>query len=370
MKPFRHALAGLFLLSLAPACTDVSFEALPNPTCVQYAREFGPEGGILNPNGYYEFKYSVTTGEVDILLVNDNSGSMYPEQVEMAQRFPGFLDSIYRLDYHLAMVTTDTASNGGVFLKFPNGASFLANSSRTMDAVHATNISFFQQTVKRPETLTCDSSGYTSCPSGDERGIYALNLAMDRADQKSFFRPGGHLAVIILSDEDERSNGGLIPGYPLENYDLPQSFVSRAGQALGASKSVSVHSIIIRPGDASCFSAQNSQSGVKGYYGTQYAALSSPGADLLAAGPIKQGTLGSICSSNYTAELGQISNYVNQATNHIQLPCKPMDGVVQVAFDPAPSGGVSYSVDQSNLLTLSPSAPAGTKVSLEYRCQR
>lgn len=370
MKPLRHAIAALFLLSLTPACSDVSFEALPNATCVQYARDFGPQGCVMSPNGYYEFKYSVTTGEVDILMVNDNSGSMYPEQVEMAQRFPGFLDSIYRLDYRLAMVTTDVNTNGGVFLKFSNGASYLSNSSRVMDATHTSNISLFQQTVKRPETLTCDSSGYSVCPSGDERGIYALNLSMDRTEQRSFFRPGGHLAVIILSDEDERTNGGLIPGYPLENYDLPRTFVSRAGQILGASKSLSVHSIIIRPGDAACFNAQNSQSGVKGYYGTQYAALSSPGADLLAAGPIKRGTLGSICSSNYTAELGQISAHVNQATSQIQLPCKPIDGAVKVVFDPSPSGGVSSSVDSANLLTFSPSAPAGTKVSLEYRCQR
>lgn len=364
---FWRIVAVLFWLGPL-GCSNVKFKSSPNPTCQQYAREFGPGGCVLNPDGIFSFNYSVTTGEVDILFVDDNSGSMYTEQTEMANRFPGFLDSIYRLDYRLAMITTDITANGGGFLSFPNGQKTIANSSRQQDATHQENIDHFQKTIKRPETLTCDSSGYQSCPSGDERGIYALNLAIERSDQRSFFRSGGHLAVVILSDEDERSNGGNIAGHPLEALDKPLSFVQRAKQFLGATKTVSVHSIIIRPGDSGCHTTQNSQANVRGDYGYSYAELSEPSTDLKNEGPIVDGVLGSICSNNYTTELGDISAKLKQHLEEIQLPCSPLDGDVKLSYEPSP-GPIVYSIDSTNRLHLNPVAPVGTKVNLSYRCK-
>lgn len=336
--------------------------------CQAYQSEFGTGSCVLTPEGYNQFRYTVTVGEVDILVIDDNSGSMYPEQVEMANRFPGFLDSLVRLDYRIAITTTDVKNNGGSFLNFPNGQKYIYNSSRVADSRHYDNIDLFQRTIKRPETELCDSSGYTNCPSGDERGIYAMNLAIERSDQRSFFRPGGHLAVIVLSDEDERSNGGQITGYPLENFDLPETFVSRTKQFLGATKSVSVHSIIIKPNDTQCFDIQNSQTGVRGYYGYKYAELSSPTAALKGESNLMTGTLGSICSNNYTTELGSIANRINQTVKSIQLPCHPVDDEVEVVFDPSPSQQIYYTIGSDNRLELTPAASAGTKVSLKYKC--
>src|SRR5690606_3464453 len=103
-------------------------------------------------------------------------------------------------------------------------------------------------TIKRPESKLCDDSGFLeqACPSPDERGIYALNLAVER-NEKDFFRSGAHLAVIILSDEDERSFGGhgtQGQGWPLEAKDLPETFVLGM-QNNFPTKSVSVHSVIV-----------------------------------------------------------------------------------------------------------------------------
>lgn len=351
-------------------CSGVAFDTKPNKLCEQYNSEFGSSGCVVRPDGFNQFNYTVTTGKVDIVIVDDNSGSMYTEQVEIADRFPGFLDSISRLDYRLAIITTDVTTNGGGgFLSFPNSEKFLYNTSRSMDARHSDNITQFQNTIKRPETLACDSSGYTNCPSGDERGIYALNQAIERADQRSFFRPGGHLAVVVLSDEDERSNGGQFPGYPMETLDQPVSFAARSKQFLGISKSVSVHSIIIAPGDTQCFNTQNSQPGVKGFYGYNYAALSLPDNNLKSQSNLMDGVIGSICSSNYTAELGNIAAKLNDTVKVIQLPCRPHEDKVDVAFDPVPAQQIYYSIDADNRLNLNPAAPAGTKVSLSYKCK-
>ncbi len=354
-------------------CSNVGFESKPNRICVQYQNAFGPAGCVLDPSGFNVFNYHVNVGEVDILIVNDNSASMHKEQSEMAARFPGFLDSIHRLDYRIGMITSDwrPEANGGGLLTFPNGQKMLANSSRLMDTTHSNNIGYFQTTVKRQETLDCYASGYdpSVCPTGDERGIYALNLALDRPDQRGFFRPGGHLAVIILSDEDERSNGGNFSGYPLESYDLPLTFVSKTKQILGATKTLSVHSMIIRPGDYACFNAQNQQANVKGFFGNLYAALSMPNNELKAAGQIIDGTLGNICSNNYTNELGDIAAKINQTLRMIQLPCQPYQNDVQVSFFPIPGEQIYFSVDADNRLQLSPPAPAGTTVSLSYKCK-
>lgn len=351
-------------------CSDVAFESLPNSTCLQFQREFGANGCVPdNGTGFNNFNYKVSVGEVDIVFVDDNSGSMYTEQVEMANKFPGFLDSIFRLDYRLAIMTTDVTSNAGGFLSFSNGAKVLANSSRSKDATHSQNITMFQQSIKRSETLTCDTSNYSNCPSGDERGIYALNASLERGDQRSFFRPGGHLAVVILSDEDERSNGGNIPGYPLETLDLPLTFAQRTKQFLGQTKTVSVHSIIIKPNDASCLSAQNNQAGVKGYVGNLYAQLSQPNNQLRAAGNLVDGALGSICSTNYTTELGNIAAKINQTLKTVQLPCRPFDDVVNVSFDPAPAQQIYYTIDADNRLQLSSPAEAGTQMTLAYKCK-
>lgn len=366
--------AVVLILGLGPVgCSDVAFKSRPNKLCTQFQQDFGSSGCVMDPKGFNVFNYSVNVGEVDILFVDDNSTSMYKEQTEMALRFPGFLDSIYRLDYRIGVITTDWRPdfNGGSLLPFANGNRWIGNSSRQLDSQHTNNIDLFQKIIKRQETLDCQASGFSSsaCPTGDERGIYSLNLALDRAEQRSFFRTGGHLAVVILSDENERSNGGQISGYGLEPYDQPAVFVEKAKNTLGATKSLSVHSIVIRPGDQGCLDTQNAQGGgVKGFFGTLYAALSQPDNELKSKGPIIAGTLGNICSSNYTTELGDIASKINQTLSQIQLPCSPIDMAVDVGFDPAPLQQIFYSVDAQNRLNFTPAAPAGTKVTLKYKC--
>ena len=386
MRSLIRISAAMALISVTyVGCNNVSFEAVPPTSCSNVNSAYG-DGSCEIKNNFIKYDYSVTLGNVDILFVDDNSGSMYVEQEKMANQFPGFLDSISTLNYQIAITSTDVAKTAagtkGQFFDFGNGQKILKNSSRIKDSTHYDNITKFQNTIKRSETLQCPNGA--ACPSGDERGIYALNLAIDRSENAPFFRSGGHLAVVILSDEDERSTGGGAPGseinggaigssYKAEDLDLPRTFVQKYGMQLKGAKSISVHSIIIKPAtaisnaDSSCWSQQNNQSGgVKGYYGTQYAALSVPSAELKAMAPIMQGTLGSICSSNYTQEMGQIASFLNQKS--LALPCQPEDGSLEVSFTPA-QPGVSTSIDSDNVLRFSPYIAAGVKVNLKFDCR-
>ena len=363
-------------------CSKVDFSALPDESCLSMNQAYGGSACAVGPSGLQSYNYTVVTGSVDLLLIDDNSGSMYVEQEKMANQFPDFLDSISKLSYNIAITSTDVDSSGegrdGRFFNFGNGQNVLSNTTRTKDSTHYANIPLFQNTIKRSETLDCPDG--PSCPSGDERGIYAAVRAMERVENRDFFRPGGHLAIVILSDEDERSSGGGAPGSEVnggpisQNYlqgfkDKPETLVSMAKEILSPGKSMSVHSIIIRPGDTTCFQNQNSQGGgVKGFYGTQYAKLSSPSAELKSMGPLKIGTLGNICSSNYTVEMGEIAQYIK--TSRIQLPCKPVSGSLNVTYLDGVTANQKEILSDTNQLEFIPAIEAGHKIQLEFSCNR
>ena len=57
-------------------------------------------------------------GKVDILFVIDNSKSMEMEQRVLARQFDSFLARFQKLDYHIAIITTDAHKDQGRFLKF------------------------------------------------------------------------------------------------------------------------------------------------------------------------------------------------------------------------------------------------------------
>jgi hypothetical protein len=315
-------------------------------------------------------------GMVDILFVDDNSGSMYKEQTSMATKFPTFIDSIKNLDYHISIITTDVSASkdnppdeannfgalqDGQFIPFPNGSKVISNATTDPNGQ-------FQVTIQRDETKKCDGS-YPICPSGDERGIYAVNLALDRADT-TFFRGDSHLAIVILSDEDERSNGGNFSEKPLEDYDKPHTLVQKLGSVFGNDKTMSVHGVVIRPGDTACFDKQNAQTGVKGFYANVYKELTDPSPSLKNAGNIVKGHLGSICSEDYGVELGDIASKLQDNVNRIQLQCFPMDGTLSISYSPTPKNKISLEINSENQLVLNPPAPAGTEVAYSYDCQR
>lgn len=347
-------------------------------------------------------------GKVDILFVNDNSGSMSTEQNKMADKFTNFISTLdsQRIDYQIAITTTDisgdvvaTRSNGstytaytngptpwngngalqdGKFIAFPNGSKILKKSMST-----STKINYFAQTIKRPETLHCEDSDFEECPSGDERGIYAINKVLDRADP-DFFRKDSHFAVVILSDEDERSTGGspLQSGQTLElePEDTPEYLVSRLSSTLGPTKAMSVHSIVVKPGDSNCKYTQSNQgNGINGEYGTYYSKLSNPSFELKSLGNIVDGKLGNICSSSYTSQLVDMASKISTSSFSFALPCDPVDDYTasQEGFDPVeihvspdPGFQVNYSVDSNNNLTFYPSIPAGSRVEYTVVCKK
>jgi hypothetical protein len=124
---------------------------------------------------------------VDILFVVDNSGSMSSNQTNLKNNFSNFINvfSIAGVDYHLALITTDS----------PNFVGSIISSSS------ADPISDFEDQV--------DIIGHSGSPS--EKGLYqsflATSIGGDAAAGSStgFLRSDAKMVIVYVSDEPDHS---------------------------------------------------------------------------------------------------------------------------------------------------------------------
>jgi hypothetical protein len=381
--------------------------------------------GCTHTNGIDYFDYSTTVGggQVDILFVDDNSGSMSFEQSHMADRFSNFLDALEAksVDYRIGVTTTDisSASNparsinetgglqDGKLVRLTDGSYFLTPNSGT--AVLASDkkiqrIQWFSNAIQRPETSKCETflkanptanegtAGYLqNCPSGDERGIYAANLFVQQNPQ-SMIRPQAHLAVVILSDEDVRSsNYYKTNNLVLNDLDLPTSLISTV-KSRYPDKTLSFHSIIVRPGQL--LKSMDWMNGAladltydpinAGYKPTDYfsggdtACLNaqfnqiagtyisgSYGYLYAVLSRMTGGVEGDICANNYASQLSDIGNQISERVQELSLRCS---NVSNLTVDVSPSiSGLTHSLVDSRVV-FSQVLPAGTKVAMTYNC--
>jgi hypothetical protein len=385
---------GLFLSLVtvfAAGCSNVGFESIPKLSCDSSSSP-GTSCQLVGSDLYYNMTFH--TGDVDILIVDDNSGSMWAHQQQMAKAFPNFISQLSGLFYQMAIITTDvsaspnngpSSANGngafqdGQFLPFQS-TSGVASGLNVINQSTSNADDLFRGTIQRQETLNCQNANFATgaCPSDDERGIYALNMAADR-NQNGFFRTGAPLEVIILSNEDERSMGGVnyndgnTPS-ALENYDQPGTFVAKMA-ALYPTKIVTVHSVVTD--SQACLKSQFNISTAGtvtfGYLGTQYMSLSNPSSALMALGHINMGTVGSICAVDYGAQIGSIAQEVanNAKSNTKQLPCNPDPTKITLTTVPADvAARVQYTINSTNNQVTFSNVPTGTTVTFSYQCPR
>lgn len=388
MKLLINTLIVSLVCFIAAGCSDVGFESIPKLSCSDVSRDQNTT--CVNSPNTVTVSFTFGAGEVDILFVDDNSGSMFVEQEKMANAFQNFISNISNLFYQIAIITTDvSASAGNNVAKSANGngafqdGKFLEFTDESgnksgkyiIDQDTANADSLFRGTIKRYETLYCDGSGFQKayCPSDDERGIYALNQAIVRGNSK-FFRPGAHAAFVILADEDERSHGGLNGGLPLEPNDLPETLVANMKKYY-PTKSFSVHSIVTNNETCRQQQTQTSSSGIwptYGVIGQQYMKLSSPSQALLDFGNIMYGTVGSICLSNYASQLSSISDHIKTNTLDApkQLACTPNPGSTRLVTNPPGyESQIGTIIDDQNKAYFY-NLPLGVKVTFSYDCEK
>lgn len=241
---------------------------------------------------------------VDILFIIDTSGSMDDERRNLAQKFNGFLNMIKDLDFQIAVTTTDVVGTqsyeDGRLTTFKNASGpYILDSSYDLS-----------------EAQQLFGTRVQNLPKGDgnEQGIYATVRMIQRAlDGKNpvnreFIRNNADLAVVVLSDEDENSNGANV------KY-TPTKFLEFVNTAFGKKKNFTFHSIITKPGDTSC----KNNGGAS--YGVNYAEVSK----LTGYGQPGGAIIGSVCAVDYTSQLTAIGQSVKDMQKSMSLECSPLD---------------------------------------------
>lgn len=262
----------------------------------------------------FDFNDSNAQAKVDILIVDDNSGSMLDRQQKMAARLGPFIDTLGNVDWQIGITTTDTSDGDwgikGSFVQLTGG------SGRILGKNMPNAEDIFKASIVRNEIFNC-TAGH--CPDDDERPLLAVLEAIDKrdTDNAGFFRKDSSLAVVFLSDEDESF---AKDGNPV----APQSVIEKVHSVFGENKTFASYGIINRPDDAACVQ-QNSPltSGV--------AHPSNYLAELIR---LTGGVSGSVCDTDYITALSAIGQAVFKNAASITLKGLPIPESVTIVVEP------------------------------------
>ena len=365
---FAQAGVGTYLVFLTATLNGYNSYVSPSPLEVTVAPIIAPTRKVI-----YTKNIEASNNKVDILMVVDDSNSMLADNLRLAQRMNDFVTDLTALsiDWQICVTITRDKYDGNGNLQW--GSSILwANQTQTPKRI-------LTPLVPNPNekfVQTIQGIGAGIIGSDDERGIKAAfhHVSYSKypdassptgfTDYNQCNRADASLSVILISDEDERSIGGnqaLITyaqdtGKSLEPEDLPQNYVNKVKETLGADKRFTFNSIIVKPNDTSCMASQDAED-AKSHYGYKYDELSK------ASG----GYVGSICDADYKSNLNIFKDRIVNSLASVPLECAPV-GDVKVTITPS-MGNVNVEVrNNSNTLIFTPAIPAGRRLDLEYHC--
>jgi hypothetical protein len=161
--------------------------------------------------------------DVDILFVIDNSISMEEEQTSLQANFDRFIDVLDNIegglpDVHIGVVSSDVGALGvlndlnchddgddGVLhvgTAALGGDSYISDVADPNTGARITN--YNQGTTTLTDQFRAIATlGTSGC--GFEQHLQSMRRALENPTNGDFIRPGAHLAVVIIADEDDCS---------------------------------------------------------------------------------------------------------------------------------------------------------------------
>lgn len=262
--------------------------------------------------------FTVETGRmIDLLLVVDNSGSMFDEQQRLADNAQNIINGLqtYSSDYQIAVITTDSARLRGSIINV-----------NTPDPVSELEMQ-----------VTAGTRGY-GIEMGIEKSVEALSDPSIAGIGSPFLRQSARLVIVWISDEDDYSG---MPGLP----DIVNTLWS-----LKAAPSDVVSLAIVGDVPLGCFYADP---------GYRYIDLSN----------MLGGSWMSICDSNWQPAFEQLTITAGSSTA-FPLSQVPIPTTLRVTVN----GNVSYDwvyVVSYNSVTFNPGMrpPLGAAIRIEYATQ-
>ncbi len=255
--------------------------------------------------------------KVDVLFVVDDSGSMSDKQTALGTAFAGFINyaTSQALDYRIAVTTTGVdIEHGNVVSNTPddrNGCLFAApGNPKVLTPTTPNGATVFAQNVQvgtsgnytemliRPAFLTFGPEAQAGCSAG-------------------FPRPDAALSVVVVSDASDQDL------FPLEAYQA--------------------HFLSLRPGNTFAFHAVIPHKPVPGGCYTDDPDGNTRVEELVAA---TGGTTVDICSTDWTAAMGQLGKAVFGYRTRYRLGSVPVAGSVTVTVNgvalPSSIPGTTY----------------------------
>jgi|ETNmetMinimDraft_26_1059896.scaffolds.fasta_scaffold06030_2 hypothetical protein len=293
------------------------------------------------------------SSEVDILFVVDDSPSMKQEHDKVKDAFEEFIYEVNAgdTDWQIGVTTTDMEGNEGGVLLGP-GPLFITPETENYPGVFLTKI----------DTVGTQGSGWEQGLQATRRALLDSPIGLADSANAGFLRPDADLAIVVVSDENDCSDGGALPHEDqLECYQMNELLVPTAEfvHALDGLKDESAaltFSAIVGPPNAEeCESA-------------------TPGHRYLSLVSEFEGLQADICEDDYEtvmADLGLLATgvqsfFVLQWTPDPETIEVRIDGV-DVPEDPAELDGWSYRADENTVyLWGSHTPPRGSTVEIHY----
>jgi hypothetical protein len=326
--------------------------------------------------------------QVDFLLIIDNSTSMSADQQKLAGQMKGFADKLASLNIDWQMCVTTTT-----FITYGDGSQYWGYSIPWVGY----NPGGSSKYVLKPGLAGANlSSIFTSTiggigvneSAGDERGLksainHMLNGAPGRniANSGDCYRSGSAVAMIVLSDEDERSVGGDAsriktnwnesvgaPSYtyrPLEDQDLPQNVLATAKGLFGPNVRFSFNSIVVD--NLTCEGIQDNTVWTDST-GRNVRSPSHVGQKYIDLSNLTNGGVGSICNASFQDNLNLFSQKLVNTIKSVTLECAPLNGAVTVKVDGVTkTQGTDYSLNGAELVFSTP-LNQGVRLEMSYQC--
>lgn len=351
---FITAGKGTYSISLTAAAAGYNSYVSPSPLQVTVADDPKPMREVI-----FQKLVQATDNKVDILMVVDDSNSMAPDNTKLAQGLQGFVNDLSAAGLDWQMCATVTRSQD-VY----NNGTFYWGASRNWVNYLGTPVWILKSGATDPYSIftsTMNAIGAGWSGTDDERGIKAAWWSIEYGSYNNCYRQDASLAVLLISDEDERSVGGnpALEYYSgeykaLEVQDQPQELINKVKRNFGDNKRFTFNSIIVKPGDTTCMNSQDA-GGSKSHFGYKYSELSQ----------LTGGAAVSICDANYSSNLYYFKDRIVNSMSSVPLECAPV-GDVTVTVTPTMNSLTTQI--QNNTLVFNPAVPAGRTVKVVYKC--
>lgn len=332
---------------------------------------------LLAEGESFQQNSAATNTKIDVLWVVDNSGSMASSQQHLADNFPSFISRFVAkgFDFQVGVVASDAYLAESMWTPYYNqnpkpsyynglpqaNIAFLKNGN-----VSAGPSGFEIVTPSTPNINAVFTKNAMQGVNGrgDERSLDSMRSALSSSHNSALVRPGGFLAVILLTDEDDFSNPSTTAYEtyvsqltPISDY---VSFLDSVTMSSGPARRYSVNTLAVP--DQTCLNQI--------YNGAQ-----KIGTRVNALADATGGVKGNICG-DFATQLDQLAKAIVELSTQFFLSQKPVVSTIRVFVNGAevpkvennPPGGWAYNATANSIVfqgTAVPPQGASIKVSFD-----